>query len=111
MTDIWAKVDRATGEVLNVELASDEWVAEHMAANPDAHYEYLPTADDARDRPSLWWTWDANRQRFIPPQPFPSWEYDDDTWRHEPPTPMPIDGEWLWDEDTLAWIDATADTE
>ena len=40
---------------------------------------------------------------FIAPQPFPSWTLDENfDW--QPPTPKP-DGEYVWDEDSLSWIE------
>ena len=43
--------------------------------------------------------------RFIPPQPFPSWTLDNnDDW--QPPTPYPsgVVGDFVWDELTLSWV-------
>lgn len=51
------------------------------------------------------YTYDAGRDAFIPPQPFPSWAMDEDTCLWNPPTPYPDDGgQYMWDEDTLSWI-------
>ena len=42
---------------------------------------------------------------FIAPQPYPSWTLDaNHDW--QPPTSMPVDGEWLWDENQTQWIPA-----
>jgi hypothetical protein len=53
-------------------------------------------------------TYDADADVFIAPQPYPSWTLDGNhDW--QPPTPMPNEGgPWSWDEDTLAWIDLSA---
>ena len=51
-------------------------------------------------------TYDAGRDAFIPPQPFPSWVLVEDTCQWEAPTAMPDDGElYEWDEDTTAWVE------
>lgn len=51
------------------------------------------------------YTYDAGRDAFIPPQPFPSWLLNEATCRWEAPVAMPLDGElYRWDEDTLSWI-------
>lgn len=53
------------------------------------------------------WRYDADRDAFIGPQPFPSWTLDTNhDWQS--PTPMPSEGgPWRWDEDSLAWVEIT----
>jgi hypothetical protein len=47
--------------------------------------------------------YDAERDAFIPPQPFPSWRLDD-TAAWVAPTPMPDDGgQYIWDEGAQYW--------
>ena len=51
------------------------------------------------------YTYDAGRDAFIPPQPYPSWGLNEDTCLWEPPVPYPADGEfYTWDEDSQSWI-------
>lgn len=46
--------------------------------------------------------YDADKDIFIAPQPYPSWSLDNNfDW--QPPTPMPDKGRWYWDESTLSW--------
>ena len=53
----------------------------------------------------LVYTYDAERDAFIPLKPFNSWLLNEETCQWEPPTPMPIDGEpYAWDEDTTSWV-------
>ena len=53
----------------------------------------------------LGYTYEEERDAFIPPKPFDSWSLDEDTCIWEAPTPSPEDGEsYFWDEDTLNWI-------
>ena len=48
--------------------------------------------------------YDKQRDAFIPPKPFPSWELNEDTCLWEAPVPMPDDGNrYRWNEDTQAW--------
>jgi len=48
-------------------------------------------------------TYDAEADVFIAPQPFPSWSLDDNhDW--QAPTPKP-EGDWVWDESDLAWVE------
>ena len=47
-------------------------------------------------------TYDSVKDQFVAPQPFPSWTLDSSNdW--QPPTPKP-EGEFYWDEETLAWV-------
>jgi len=49
-------------------------------------------------------TYDADADVFVRPQPFPSWTLDSNhDW--QPPTPMPNDGkQFSWNEEELAWV-------
>lgn len=52
--------------------------------------------------------YDAQRDAFIPPQPFASWTLDEETCRWVPPVAYPQDGKsYSWDEPTLSWIEVT----
>ena len=53
------------------------------------------------------YTYDEERDAFIPPKPFESWVLDEDTCRWEAPVPYPDapEGTWyIWDEDTQDWV-------
>ena len=50
------------------------------------------------------YTYNFNRDAFIPAQPYASWTLNEDTCLWEPPTPMPIDGIYTWDETTQSWV-------
>ena len=53
------------------------------------------------------YAYDAVRDAFIAPQPFPSWVLSEQTCQWEAPVPMPIDGKlYQWDEDAKAWVEA-----
>jgi hypothetical protein len=57
----------------------------------------------------LGYTYDATRDAFIPPQPFPSWVLNEQSCLWDAPVPYPTDGKrYSWDEATLAWIEVTA---
>jgi hypothetical protein len=52
------------------------------------------------------YTYDAERDAFIAPSPFPSWLLNDDTCLWDAPVPRPDGGKsYAWDEDTLSWIE------
>jgi hypothetical protein len=51
------------------------------------------------------YTYDANRDAFIPPQPFQSWTLNEQTCLWDAPTPMPTEGQFYrWDEPTTSWV-------
>lgn len=53
------------------------------------------------------YTYDTQRDAFIPPRPFASWVLDEQTCQWQAPTPMPTDGKrYSWDEATLSWKQA-----
>jgi hypothetical protein len=57
------------------------------------------------------YTYDKERDAFIPPQPFESWVLNEDTCLWEAPVPYPADGMYTWDEETGAWVEVTDETE
>ena len=49
-------------------------------------------------------TYDEDRDAFIPPKPFESWVLDEDTCLWEAPLPYPEDeGSYTWNEELFAW--------
>jgi len=54
------------------------------------------------------YTFDSNRNAFIPPKLFASWSLNETSCVWDAPTPMPTDGKiYRWDEPTLSWIEVT----
>lgn len=52
------------------------------------------------------YTYDAVRDAFIPPQPYPSWTLNEGTCNWQAPVPMPTDNKpYRWDEATLSWVE------
>jgi len=50
-------------------------------------------------------TYDAQRNAFIPPKPCPSWVLDETTCQWEAPVPYPTDGQrYVWDEVSQSWV-------
>jgi hypothetical protein len=49
--------------------------------------------------------YDAGRDAFIPPKPYPSWVLNDATCLWDAPIPYPTDGkDYVWDESTVSWV-------
>jgi hypothetical protein len=56
------------------------------------------------------YTYDEDRDAFIPPKPFASWVLDEDTCWWIPPVPMPEDGKmYTWNEEELKWEEVISD--
>jgi hypothetical protein len=62
------------------------------------------------------YTYDSERDAFIPPKPFASWTLDENTCLWSAPTPYPADTgttespkRYDWDEETVSWtlVEAT----
>jgi len=52
------------------------------------------------------YSYDPERDAFIPPKPFASWQLDDAAGLWQAPTAMPTDGKmYRWDESTTSWIE------
>lgn len=50
------------------------------------------------------YTYDANRDAFIPPKPYPSWTLDEQTCLWNAPVAMPTEGgPYQWNESTQSW--------
>ena len=56
------------------------------------------------------YTYDSQRDAFIPPKPFASWQLNETSCLWEAPTPYPTDvgtaespKRYVWNEQTLAW--------
>lgn len=50
------------------------------------------------------YTYDEERDAFIPPKSYPSWVLNEDTCLWEAPVPMPTDGKfYTWNENQRNW--------
>ena len=50
-------------------------------------------------------SYDEERDAFIPRKPYESWVLNEDTCLWEAPVERP-EGDWVWDEDAGAWVEA-----
>jgi hypothetical protein len=67
-----------------------------------------PTADQSKafrkNFAGVGFTYDANRDAFIPPKEFESWVLNEDTCMWDPPIDYPNDGnQYFWNEETQSW--------
>lgn len=60
-----------------------------------------------RNYAGVGYTYRADIDAFVPPQPYPSWTLHTATAQWRPPMPMPQDGKmYEWDENRRAWVSA-----
>ena len=51
---------------------------------------------------SAGFSYDLERDAFIPPKPFESWVIDEETCTWQAPSPKP-EGNYSWNEETVSW--------
>jgi len=80
------------GIVANIIVADSDFI--HSLPNSSDYVQYTNAG--------IGWIYDASKNVFIPPKPYPSWSLDDNlNW--QAPTPRPTEGFWYWDEENLMW--------
>ena len=104
---IAAKSDHKEDEF--TESTGNVWKQTSYNTSGGVHYtDGEPSADQSKalrfNYAGIGHTYDADRDAFIPPQPYPSWVLDEDTCLWQPPLPYPEDGgNYRWDEDLFSW--------
>ena len=91
-------------ETLNTGLWGDPamWVQTSYNTHGGKHPEGRPLR---KNFAGIGFTYDAQRDAFIPPKPFASWILNEDTCLWEPPVAMPKEGgPYVWDETAGAWV-------
>ena len=94
-------------DVIDVGLFGDPtlWVQTSYNTVGGQHPEGRPLR---KNYAGIGYTYDAERDAFIPPQPFASWALNEDTCLWDAPTAKPDDGKiYRWNEETLAWVGVT----
>jgi len=70
--------------------------------------KWVETAMDGSIRHNyagIGYTYDAAKDAFYAPQPFPSWTLNQNTYLWEAPEPRPDDGKiYTWDESLKSWV-------
>lgn len=88
--------DEAVGIAFCQNLFGGNWVQTSYNGNMRARYA------------GIGFTYDAGRNVFLTPKPYPSWVLDEVTTEWVAPVPRPEGGRWQWDEDTLSWVEIDA---
>ena len=115
-------VGRDDDESREDELAHDGWIYKRTSYNTRGGVHYtdgVPSADQTKafrkNYAGIGYSYDADRDAFIPPKPFASWVLNEDTCLWDAPVAMPEDagtGEppkrYTWDEETISWVEVDA---
>ena len=111
----YAKVE--SGVVTNVIVAEQDfidtmsgtWV--QTSYNTQGGVHILQGTPLRKNYAGIGMTYDAERDAFYAPSPYPSWVLDEDTCTWEAPIAYPSDASeeklYTWDESTLSWIEVT----
>ena len=94
-----------------------QWIQTSYNTRAGVHYEpnsATPSADQSKalrkNYAGIGYSYDAARDAFIPPSPFPSWLVEDATGTWVPPVAYPTDDQqYNWDEATVSWIVAPSE--
>jgi hypothetical protein len=90
----FAYVNPETQIVENVSVGDDDWSGENWVEYSSANVA------------AIGYTFRQELNKFIAPQPYPSWALDSNfAW--QPPVAKPEDGYYSWDEITQTWIAQT----
>ena len=105
-----------------VDSSPGQWIQTSYNTRGGVHYNPEtgePSADQSKalrkNYAGLGYTYDAGRDAFIPPKPYPSWVLNEDTCLWESPVPYPTDvgteenpKRYTWDEEAVNWVEVTA---
>lgn len=96
-----------------VDSSPGQWIQTSYNTRGGVHYNPdtgEPSADQSKslrkNYAGIGYSYDAQRDAFIPPKPYASWLLDDQTCLWNAPVPYPTDGKrYQWDEETTSWIE------
>ena len=84
--------DEAVGQSFCVAHFGGRWVQTSYNSNFRKRYA------------GVGFTYDEQRDAFIPPKPYASWLLDEATCDWVPPWPKPAGGPYAWSEETVGWV-------
>jgi hypothetical protein len=94
-----------------VDSSPGEWIQTSYNTRGGVHYNQSgePSADQSKalrkNYAAIGFTYDTQRDAFIPPSPYPSWILDEQSCLWNPPVPFPkCEGVPIWDENSKQWI-------
>ena len=86
-----------------VDTLEGEWVQTSYNTHGGVHT--LGGTPLRKNYAGIGYTYDRERDAFIPPKPFASWVLNEDTCLWDAPVAMPTDGGmYQWNESTTSWV-------
>ncbi len=108
VTDVLVVANRETMNSTGVEHES---IGVEFLKNLTGHETWIQTSYNGTIRKNyagIGYTYDSQRDAFIPPKPYSSWMLNEETCRWISPVTYPTDGKlYNWDEATLTWVEST----
>jgi len=93
----------AEQDVIDSGIFGHGWVQTSYNTHGGQHPEGRPLR---KNYAGIGYTYDSQRDAFIPPQPFPSWNLNEETCLWDSPVPYPTDDKhYSWDEATTSWVE------
>lgn len=98
---IVTRVIVAEQDVIDSGLFGTGWVQTSYNTRGGQHPNGTPLR---KNYAGVGYTYDEQRDAFIPPKPFASWLLNEDTCLWDAPVAMPNDGAvYQWNEETVSW--------
>lgn len=102
METSYAKIDKYNN-VVNIEVALEEWINQWKQDNPDSEFKYVYTNYDVNPA-EMGGTYNDEKQLFIAKKPFDSWILNEDTCQWKAPVPYPQDDKfYVWNDNKGEW--------
>lgn len=98
-------------ETINTGLFGDPQTFIQTSYNTQAGVHRLGGTPLRKNYAGIGYTYDRERDAFIPPKPFASWILNEETCCWDSPIPIPNDGKiYTWDENTVSWKDISGES-
>jgi len=95
----------AEQDVIDSGMFGDGWVQTSYNTSGGQHPEGRPLR---KNYAGIGYSYDAQRDAFIPPKSFASWVLDENSCLWIAPVNYPDDGkQYYWDEPTTSWVERT----
>jgi hypothetical protein len=86
-----------------VDSSPGEWIQTSYNTYGGQHPEGRPLR---KNYAGIGYTYDKERDAFIPPKPFDSWVLNEETCQWNAPVDYPSDGkEYIWNDEQVNWIE------